>query len=148
MKLEERMGREFISALKAKDAIKVSTLRMLKTDINNFKLDKNKKEFTDDEFIKIVQRQVKQHHDSIEQFERGGRQDLVLKEKKELDILLAYMPEQLSEEKLKEIVRETIKEQSATTKKDMGKVMKAVIEKVKGAADGKIISRIVSGALD
>jgi len=148
MKLEERMGREFISALKAKDAIKVSTLRMLKTDINNFKLDKNKKEFTDDEFIKIVQRQVKQHHDSIEQFERGGRQDLVLKEKKELDILLAYMPEQLSEEKLKEIVRETIKEQSATTKKDMGKVMKAVIEKVKGTADGKIISRIVSGALD
>jgi len=148
MKLEERMGREFISALKAKDAIKVSTLRMLKTDINNFKLDKNKKEFTDDEFIKIVQRQVKQHHDSIEQFEKGGRQDLVLKEKKELDILLAYMPEQLSEEKLKEIVRETIKEQGATTKKDMGKVMKAVIEKVKGAADGKIISRIVSGALD
>jgi uncharacterized protein YqeY len=145
--LEEKIEREFKTALKARDALKLSTLRMLKADMNNVKFDKNKKTLADDEIIKVVQRQVKQHKDSIEQFGKGNRQDLVEKEKKELDILMAYMPEQCSAEELKKIIEEAIKETGAGTKKDMGRLMKAVMEKVKGKADGKTVSRIASDML-
>ncbi len=147
MSLEERIENEFKAALKQKDKIKVSTLRMVKADIINTKLDQNKKTLKDEEIVKIIQRQVKQHKDSIEQFEKGKRQDLVEKEKKELDILLSYMPEQMSEEELKKIIAGTIKELEATSKGEMGKVMKSVMEKVKGRADGKKVSQIVSSIL-
>lgn len=147
MSLEERIENEFKAALKQRDKIKVSTLRMLKADIINTKLDQNKKALKDEEIVKIIQRQVKQHKDSIEQFEKGKRQDLVEKEKKELDILLSYMPEQLSEEELKKIIADTIKELGATGKGEMGKVMKLVMERVKGRADGKKVSQIVSSIL-
>ena len=147
MSLEERIETEFKAALKAQEKIKLSTIRMLKAEINNFKLDRNKKTLKDDEIVKIIQHQVKQHKDSIEQFKKGNRQDLVEKETKELDILLGYMPEQMSEEELKKIITETIKELEATSKKDMGKVIKAVMEKVKGKAEGKAVSQIVSGIL-
>ena len=147
MSLEERIENEFKAALKQRDKIKVSTLRMLKADIINTKLDQNKKALKDEEIVKIIQRQVKQHKDSIEQFEKGKRQDLVEKEKKELDILLSYMPEQLSEEELKKIIADTIKELGATGKGEMGKVMKLVMERVKGRADGKKVSQIVSSLL-
>ena len=147
MSLEERIETEFKAALKAQEKIKLSTIRMLKAEINNFKLDRNKKTLKDDEIVKIIQHQVKQHKDSIEQFKKGNRHDLVEKETKELDILLGYMPEQMSEEELKKIITETIKELEATSKKDMGKVIKAVMEKVKGKAEGKAVSQIVSGIL-
>lgn len=147
MALEEKIEQEFKAAMKNRDAVKVSTLRMLKAAMNNFKLDKNKKILDDGEIIKIIQTQVKQHRDSIEQFEKGGRTDLVEKEKKELAILMAYMPAQCPPEELKKIIEETIRELGASTKKDMGKVMKAVMEKIKGRADGKTVSRIVSDIL-
>ncbi len=147
MSLEERIENEVKAALKQRDKIKVSTLRMLKADIINTKLDQNKKALKDEEIVKIIQRQVKQHKDSIEQFEKGKRPDLVEKEKKELDILLSYMPEQLSEEELKKIIADTIKELEATGKGEMGKVMKSVMERVKGRADGKKVSQIVSSLL-
>ena len=147
IKLEERIESEFKAALKARDTIKVSTLRMLKADINNTKFDKNEKALSDDEIVKIIQRQVKQHKDSIEQFTKGKREDLVEKEKKELAILVAYMPEQCSPEELKKIAEETVKELGASTKKDMGRVIKAVMEKTKGRAEGKAVSQIVSGML-
>lgn len=147
MSLEERIETEFKAALKAQEKIKLSTIRMLKAEINNFKLDRNKKTLKDDEIVKIIQHQVKQHKDSIEQFKKGNRHDLVEKETKELDILLGYMPEQMSEEELKKIITETIKELEAASKKDMGKVIKAVMEKVKGKAEGKAVSQIVSGIL-
>lgn len=147
MSLEERIENEFKAALKQRDKIKVSTLRMLKAEIINVKLDQNKKTLKDEGIIKIIQRQVKQHKDSIEQFEKGKRQDLVEKEKKELNILLSYMPEQMSEEELKKIISETVKELEATSKNEMGKVMKSVMEKVKGKADGKKVSQIVSSML-
>lgn len=147
MSLEEKIEDEFKTAMKQRDSIKVSTLRMLKADINNFKLDRSKKALTDEEIVKIVQRQVKQHKDSIEQFEKGKRRDLVEKEKKELDILLGYVPEQLSDDELKKIVALAIQEVGAADKSAMGKVMKAAMEKVKGRADGKSVSRVVSDML-
>lgn len=147
MTLEERIENEFKAAMKTRDAIKVSTLRMLKAAINNDKLDRNKKTLSDGEIIKIAQQQVKQHKDSIEQFKKGKRDDLVEKETKELEILLAYMPEQIPDEELKKIIEETVKELGVTSKKEMGRVMKAVMEKVKGKAEGKKVSQIVSGIL-
>jgi len=147
MTLEEKIENEFKKAMKARDAVKVSTIRMLKAEANNIKLEKNKKILTDAEMLKVVSRQVKQHKDSIEQFGKGGRNDLVEKEEKELAILCAYMPEQLSEEALTKIAEETIKELGATGKKDTGRVIKSVMEKTKLAADGKTVSRIVSGRL-
>lgn len=147
MTLEEKIENEFKPALKQRDKIKVSTLRMLKADINNIKLEQNKKVLNDEEIIKIVRRQIKQHKDSIEQFEKGKRQDLVEKEKKELCILSSYVPEELPEEELKKIIAGTIKELEITSKNQMGKVMKAVMEKLKGRAPGKTVSRIVSSIL-
>lgn len=147
MSLEERIESEFKTALKKQEKIKLSTLRMLKADINNLKLEPNKKALTDGDIIKIIQRQVKQHKDSIEQFEKGKRQDLVEKEKEELEILLGYLPEQLSEEELKKIIAGAIKELEATSKKDMGQVIKSVMERVKGRAEGKAVSQIVSNLL-
>jgi uncharacterized protein YqeY len=147
MSLEERIEGEFKAALKAQDKIKLSTLRMLKADINNLKLEPNKKALTDADIVKIIQRQVKQHKDSIEQFEKGKRDDLAEKEKKELEILSGYLPEQLSEEELTKIIKDAVKELEATSKKDMGKVIKTVMERVKGKAEGKTVSRIVAAML-
>ncbi|UCD55574.1 MAG: GatB/YqeY domain-containing protein [Candidatus Omnitrophota bacterium] len=147
MSLEEQIENKFKTALKQKDKIQVSTLRMLKAEIINIKLEQNKKALKDEEIIKIIQRQVKQHKDSIEQFEKGKRQDLAEKEKKELAILSSYMPEQLSAEELKKIIEDVIKELEATSKSEMGKVMKSVMVRVKGRADGKKISQIVSNLL-
>jgi len=147
MKLEERIEKEIKDALKAGEQIKVSTLRMLKSDINKFRLDENKKSLTEGDIIKIVKRHVKQHKDSIEQFAKGNRQDLVDKEKKELEILMAYMPEEIPASELKKIVAEVIKETGATSKKDMGRVMKQVMEKAKGRADGKTVSQLVASLL-
>lgn len=148
MSLQEKIETDIKTAMKEKDTVKVSTLRMVKADINNTILYENKKGLTEDEVVKIIQRQIKRHKDSIEQFEKGNRADLVEKEKKELDILLAYMPEQCSPEELKKIVAETVKELGATSKKDMGKVIKTVMEKVKGKAEGKEVSGIVAGMLN
>ena len=147
MKFEEKLENEYKTALKAGDAIKVSTLRMLKAEINNVKLTQSGLEIKEGEIIKIVQRQIKQHRDSIEQFEKGNRPELAEKEKKELAILSKYMPEQLSEEELKKIITDAIKELGATGKKDMGKVIKTVMEKAKGKAEGKTVSQFVSGML-
>jgi len=147
MSLEDKIETEIKIALKAADKIRVSTLRMVKHDIANFKLGHNKTKISDDEAIRVIQRQVKRHKDSIEQFEKGKRQDLVDKEKKELDILLGYVPKQLSEEELKKIVRDALSEANASDKSAMGKVMKIVMEKVSGRADGKRVSKAVSDML-
>jgi len=147
MSLEEKIEAEVKAGMKARDKVKVSTLRMIRADIATFKLDRSKNEITDDEVVKIIRRHVRQHKDSIEQFEKGKRQDLVDIEKKELDILLGYMPKQMSEEELKKIVSEVLRETGASDKSAMGKVMKAVMEKVSGRADGKSVSRIVASML-
>lgn len=147
MLLEEKIENEFKAAMKARDAVLVSVIRMLKAEINDVKLKQNKNTLTDDELIKVVRRQVKQHKDSIEQFEKGKRQDLVDKEAKELAILKRYMPEEMPEEELKNLIAEAIKELGATTKKEMGTVIKAVMQKAAGKADGKAVSRIVAGIL-
>ncbi|OGW75798.1 MAG: glutamyl-tRNA amidotransferase [Omnitrophica bacterium RBG_13_46_9] len=147
MSFEEMIEKDFKSSLKERNQTKVSTLRMLKAEIQNVRFEQGKTALTDDDIIKVIRRQIKQHQDSIEQFEKGRREDLVQKEKEELAILTGYMPRQLSHEELTAIINETISELGASGKKDMGKVIKSVMEKVKGKAEGKKISQIVSGIL-
>ena len=106
-----------------------------------------KKSLSDDDILKIIQNHIKKHNDSIEQFKKGNRDDLVQKEEKELEILKTYVPEQMSDGELEKLIKSTIEELGLTTKKEMGKVIKTVLEKAKGRVDGKRVSAIVSQIL-
>jgi len=147
MTLEEKIEVDLKEALKARDAIRVSTLRMLKAGTKNLAIEKRVEKLEDRDVLSVISKQVKQHRDSIEGFTKGGRQDLVDKEKAELAILEAYLPKQLPPEQLRAIIKSTIEKVGAKSKADMGKVMKAVMEEVKGQADGKLVSQIVSEEL-
>jgi len=141
--LKDKIENDIKEALKQKNLTKISTLRLLKSDIQNYKIEKKLKEAKDEDIFGIIQKQIKRHQDSIEQFTKGGREDLAQKEKAELEILRTYMPKALSEEELRILIKEIIQELQATGKKDFGKVIKATIEKAKGRADGKSVSKIV-----
>ena len=146
MIMEERINKELKEALKNRESIKVSVLRMLKSDIHNLSIQKKAK-LKKEDVIRVIRKQVGQHKDSIEQFTKGKRDDLVEKEKKELTILEAFLPKVMPQEELQKIINDVIKELGASTKKDMGKVIKAVIEKSAGRVDGKTVSQAVSQLL-
>lgn len=142
MGVKEKIMADMKEAMKAKDMMKVSTLRLLLSEIKNKEIDK-RGELTDEEIYAVIQKAVKQRKESIEQYKNAGRADLVEKEEAELKILESYLPEQLSEEELEKIIDEAIKEAGAASIKDLGKVMKIVMPKVKGRADGKIVNQKV-----
>lgn len=145
--LQDKINKDLIESMKASDQAKLSTLRMLNSAIKNAAIAKRPKELEEADVLDIIAKQIKQHAESIEQFTKGARQDLADKEKKELEILKSYLPEQMSEEDITNIVKEAIKEVNASTKQDMGKVMKIVVLKTKGRADGKMVSDIVNKCL-
>lgn len=147
MNLAEKIDKDLIGALKNKDEIKLNTLRFLKAAIKNFAIEKKERELNDQDIVQVIRRQIKQHRDSIEAYKTAGRMDLVEKESKESEILTSYMPEELSEEKLKEIILRCIDEAGAVKLKEMGKVMSAVMARVAGRAEGKSVSKLVSEAL-
>jgi uncharacterized protein len=147
MTLQERLGQEIKSAMLAKDAERLGALRMLKSTIGYILIEKKTESLSDADFVSVVQKEVKKRRDSIEQFEKGGRPDLAAKEKQEIAILENFLPQQLSADELEKIVRAAIAETGATTKKDMGPVIKAVQAKAAGRADGKTISQLVSKLL-
>ncbi|MEO2064889.1 MAG: GatB/YqeY domain-containing protein [Desulfurobacteriaceae bacterium] len=142
MSLKERLKEDMKAALKAKDKEKLSVIRMLQALIKNAEIDK-RGELTDEEIVSLLQKYAKQRRESIEMYEKGGRQDLVEKEKRELEIVESYLPKQMSEEEIRELVAEVIKEVGASSPKDLGKVMQAVMPKVKGRADGSLVNRVV-----
>lgn len=144
MEIKEKIENEFKKALKKRDKITVSTLRLLKSAIHNKEIEKKGEKLSDDEVIKVVAKQVQQHRDSIEYFKRGKRQELVEKETKELEILKMYLPKQASPEEITDIVKRIITETGAKEKSDFGKVMKLAMAELKGLADGKLVSKIVS----
>jgi len=144
--LIEKIEIDLKNALKSKDQIKVSTLRLLKSAIGYLAIEK-KEGLKDDDVISVIKKQVKQRKDSIEGFKKGNREDLAQKEESELEILKAYLPEDITPEALGAIIDEAINETGASTPKDMGMVMKAVMVKTKGSADGKVVSSIVNGKL-
>ena len=147
MALIDKINSDLKEALKSKDAIKVSTLRLLISAIKYSQIDAKKEEINDKDVLSAIKKQVKQRKDSIESYEKGGREDLKQKEEAELAVLKAYLPDELSDEKLAELVKEVIRETGASTKKEMGKVIKTVIEKAGGAADGKKVSQLVGNLL-
>jgi hypothetical protein len=146
MGLREKIDADSKDALKSGAKDKVSTLRMLIAALKNKQIDK-RRPLTEEEVVETVRSSIKQRKDSIEQFAKGGRQDLVDKETAEVAVLDAYLPQQLSREEVEAMVREAIAETGAQGSKDMGKVMKALIPKIGGRADGKLVSELVKHAL-
>ncbi|HMG05647.1 MAG TPA: GatB/YqeY domain-containing protein [Chthoniobacterales bacterium] len=142
MTLPERIDSDLKDAMRAQDAVKLGVLRMLKSAIKYSAIEKagGESQLDDAEAAQVIRKQVKQRQDSIESFEKGGRLELAEKEKNELAILTAYLPQGLSADELAKIVRETIAEVGATSKAQMGAVMKALQGKVAGRADGKAMS--------
>jgi len=144
--LKEKINSEMILAAKAKDKIKLSAIRMIKSALHNKEIDL-KRELSDEELLQVLASIVKQRKDSIEQFEKGGRLELAEKEEKELAVVQSFMPEQLSEEEIETEIEKAIEDVGAVSIKEMGKVMKAVMPRLTGRADGKIVSEKVKAKL-
>jgi len=142
MTLHERVDSDLKQAMRAKDATKLGVLRMLKSALKYAAIAKSGAEadLSDAEAVQVIRKQAKQRQDSIESFEKGGRAELAQKEKEELAILNSYLPQAMSPEELAKVVRETIAEIGATSKAQMGAVMKGLQAKVAGRADGKTLS--------
>jgi len=147
MSLQERVSQEIKAAMLAKDADRLSALRMLKSAIGYAQIERKTDSLPDVDIVAIVQKEVKKRRDSVEQFEKGGRAELAVKEKQEITVLEAFLPQPLSPEDLEKLVRDTIQELGATSKKDMGPVIKAVQAKAAGRADGKTVSGLVGKLL-
>ncbi len=147
MSLLQKLDDDLKVALKTSDTLKVSVLRIAKAALKNKQIDK-RAELTEDDIISVVSTLSKQGRESIEQFSKGGREDLAEKERQELTILQSYLPKQLTTEELDIIVSEAIKESSSEGIKDVGKVMRLVMPRVKGAADGKIVNQRVKALLE
>ena len=143
MSLLERINDDLVKALKGGDKVAALTLRGLKSDFKYYQIDKKRESLTDQDIIAVMTTAAKKRRDSIEQFQAGGRADLVAKETRELDIILQYLPPPLTAEELEVAVREAIAETGAAGPGDMGKVMKVVIPKLQGKADGKVIKDAV-----
>jgi uncharacterized protein YqeY len=146
MGLREKIDADIKNALKSGAKDKVSALRMLSAALKNKEIDK-RRPLTDEEVIETIRTLIKQRKDSIEQFTKGGRQDLVEKETAEVTFLEVYLPQQLTREALEGLVREAIAQTGAQGARDMGKVMKALVPMAAGRADGKLLSELVKSAL-
>lgn len=142
----EKLKQDMIEAMKAKDKDRLTTIRMIKGDLDKEHIDK-KREINDDLLIEVVNRGIKQRKDSISEFEKGGRSDLIEKTQAEIDILQSYLPEQLSMEEVEAIIDETFEVVKPEGARDMGKVMKEVTPKLKGRADMKQVSEIIKSKL-
>ncbi len=147
MSLQERLSQDIKSAMLAKDADRLSTLRLLKSVIGYVQIERKTENLSDADFVGVVQKEVKKRRDAIEQYEKGGRPELAEKEKKEITVLETFLPKALSPEELEQLIKATIQETGATSKKDMGPVIKAVQAKAAGRADGKTISGLVGKLL-
>ena len=149
MTLQERIDSDLKDAMRAKDAARLGVLRMLKSALKYSAIEKSgaDSQLDDAEVAQVLRKQVKQRQDSIESFEKGGRPELAAKEKEELALLQTYLPEGLSADELANMVRETIGEVGATSKAQMGAVMKALQARVAGRADGRMLSQEVQRQL-
>ncbi|RLQ98176.1 GatB/YqeY domain-containing protein [Falsibacillus albus] len=147
MSLLERLNEDMKQAMKNKEKDKLSVIRMIKAALQNEAIKLGKQELTEDEELTVLSREVKQRKDSLLEFENAGREDLAEKVRTEITYVEIYMPKQLSEEEVRQLVEETIKEVNASSKAEMGKVMSALMPKVKGKADGSLVSKLVQQLL-
>ena len=148
MSLQEQMQREMQEAMKAKDSLRLAVLRMMKTALKNKEIEK-REPLEESEEMAVVRTLVKQRRDSIEQFRKGGREELAQKEEAELKLVEAYLPPAVDESKIDQAVVAAVQETGATSPKEMGKVMKAVMAKFTGqTVDGKLVSGKVRARLE
>ena len=147
MTLTERLQQEIKTAMLAKDADRLGTLRLLKSAMGYAQIERKTESLTDAEVVTIVQKEIKKRRDSFEQYTSGGRPELAEKERQEITVLEVFLPAPLSPEELEQLVRAAIQAAGATSKKDMGVVIKAVQAQAAGRADGKLISTLVGQLL-
>ena len=149
MLLREQLSADMKEAMKAREAgkLRLAVIRMVWSTIRNLEIDK-KRELTEEEIAGVLAKEVKMRKDSIEEFKKGDRTDLVEQAEMEVAILLPYLPQQMSEEEVRQVVADTIAEIGATSPKEMGKVMSALMPKVKGRTDGKLVNTIVRELLN
>ncbi len=146
MSLEEKLVEEMKQAMKSNDKLRLSTIRMIRSGVKNKEIELRKK-LEDEEIERVIQVMVRKGEESVEQFQTGGRADLVEKEKKEIEILKSFLPQPLSREEILKIIDQSIQETQASSPKDIGKVMKSVMPKIGGKADGKLINQLVKEKL-
>ena len=154
--LKDKIQGDLQKAMIAKDELRLSTLRMLKSGIQYFEIAKSQPagrrggagyEATDEDVIEVIGREIKKRKESIELYKKGGREELAQNEQKEIEILQNYLPEQISEEEVRKLIKETISQTGASTIADIGKVMGTLMPKVKGKADSTLVSNLVRTAL-
>jgi len=146
MSLMEKLTADMKEAMKQGEKERLSVIRLVRGSVRQAEID-GKKTLSDDEIIGVITKEVKMRRDSIEEFERGGRSDLVEKTQAEIAILMPYLPAQLSPDEVRQLVETAVAEVGATTAKDMGKVMGVLMPRVKGRADGKLVNEIVRSLL-
>ncbi|EGL82662.1 hypothetical protein CathTA2_1818 [Caldalkalibacillus thermarum TA2.A1] len=146
MSLVDQLNNDMKQAMKNKEKTRLSVIRMVKAALKNEEI-KLGRALTDDDVLTVLSREMKQRKESLQEFEKAGRDDLVETLNQEIAVLETYLPEQLSEDELRQLVSDTIAEVGATSKADMGKVMSAIMPKVKGKADGSLVNRLVQEAL-
>ena len=146
MSLRDRLTEEMKGAMKSRDDLRLSTIRLIRSAVKNREIEL-RREFEDAEIIEVIASMIKQRRESIRLFTQGGRTDLVEKEEKELAVLLGFLPPQLERAELEELVQKAIAECGAQGSKDLGKVMKILAPQVAGHADGKIVAEVVKAGL-
>jgi uncharacterized protein len=146
MGLEERLVEEMKAAMKSSDKLRLSTIRMIRSTIK-YKEIELRKPLDDETIQRVIQGMVRKGEESLEQFKLGGRMDLVEKESKEIEVLKSFLPQSLTQEEVIKIIDQTIEETQVTSLKDLGKVMKSVMSKLQGKADGKLINQLVKERL-
>ncbi len=147
MTMKETILNDMKSAMKAQDAVRLSALRFLQAAIKNKEIELRPNSIADQDVIAVIKKICNQHKDSIEQYSKAGRQDLVDQEKAQLSVAESYLPKQMSREELEKVIASVIAETKASSMKDMGAVIKATMAKTAGAADGKLISELVKSKL-
>jgi len=147
--LKQKLKEELKGSMLARNELKTSVLRMLLSAVNYYEIQKGGAgyEATDEDVLSVIQKEAKQRKDSIEEFKKAERSELVDKETKELEMLQAYLPQQMSEEEIRTLVKEAIDQTNAKTIAEIGKVMGALMPKVKGKADGSLVSKLVKETL-
>lgn len=146
MSLSDKLVADMKVAMKAKNKVRLATIRMVRAAQKEAEIDRHQ-ELTDEELLEIIVHQVKMRRDALPEYEKANRPESVQQLQEEIEILKAYLPEQLSEDEIRDLIRDSIKHTGATGPQDMGKVMKDLMPEVKGRADGKLINRLVKEML-
>ena len=146
MSLEERLIDEMKEAMKSNDKLRLSTIRMIRSAAKNKEIEQRQK-LNDEDIQRVIQGMIRRGEDSLDQFRAGGRMDLVEKESKELEILRSFLPQSLSQEDILKMIDQSVEEVQASSLKDLGKVMKSVMPKLQGKADGKLVNQLVKERL-